>query len=129
MVGASAKSRNSTGFAGVAPEVAIDSSPLNNAVLVYDFHNQAWVGLDQGAVMSVKEFFHVNVGGLDRLCFLGNDGWVNLMEESEAGDQIADGGQPGGLGWAEIPTDVTLKGHLFGQAGQRILQAVKYLAE
>ena len=99
--------------------VAIDSSPLNNAVLVYDFHNQAWVGLDQGAVMSVKEFFHVNVGGLDRLCFLGNDGWVNLMEESEAGDQIADGGQPGGLGWAEIPTDVTLKGHLFGQAGQK----------
>jgi len=102
--------------------VAVDSSATNNAVLVYDFRNQAWCSLDTN--LPVQEFFHVNVGGQDRLCFLGLDGWVNLMEEAEQ-DEIADATQPGGVNWRDIPTDVTMKGHLFGQPGQKTFPLVE----
>lgn len=102
--------------------VAIDSSTTNNAVLVYDLRLHNWVSLDcspQGPPLSVLEFFHATIGGLDRLCYLGGDGWVNLIEEATAGDMVGDTAAPGGIAWNEIPTDVTLKGHLFGQPGQK----------
>jgi len=104
--------------------VAVDSSAVNNAIFVYDFRNQAWASLDQGAALTVLEFFHAQIGGRDRLCFLGNDGWVNLLEEAGA-DQLADATQPGGLGWADIALTTTMKGHLFGQPGPKTFPLVE----
>ena len=98
--------------------VALDSSATNNAVLVYDFENRQWVSLDQGTQLSVKEFVVATLNGRERLFCLGNDGWINLLEEATAGDQTA-------TGWAEIGTDVTLKGHLFGQPAQKTFPLVE----
>jgi hypothetical protein len=97
--------------------VAVNSSAVNNAIFVYDLELHQWVSRDVG--LNVVEFFQTTIGGLQRLCFLGGDGWVNVMEEATAGDMVGDTTQPGGVGWVEIPTDTTIKGHLFGQPGQK----------
>jgi hypothetical protein len=100
--------------------VALDGSAVNNALLVYDFRTQQWVSRDVGSELGVLEFFPLTIDGRDRLGFAGTNGWVNVLEEATAGDQLADATQPLGLGWAEIPTDTTFKGHLFGQPGQKV---------
>jgi len=92
---------------------------VNTALMVYDFRTQQWVGLDTGSEFCVKEFFKAQYRGQERLFFIGENGWVNLVEEATSGDQVADLTQAGGLGWAEIPMDTTIRGHLFGQPGPK----------
>jgi hypothetical protein len=103
--------------------VALDSSAVNNAVLVYDFELKQWVSLDTG--ISVKEFFIATLGGRERLFCLDNAGWVNLMEEATAGDQAQADAAPGGLSWAAITTDVTLAGEMFGAVGPKVFPLVE----
>lgn len=54
----------------------------NNAVLVYNFVNEAWEGVDQASGLEVKFFFVFPYNGRDRLFFVSPDGWVNLYEET-----------------------------------------------
>jgi hypothetical protein len=78
----------------------------NNAMLVYDFvaaakaqadqmNPRGWAGLDTGNAINPLEFLKLTVEGVERLLYLGADGYVNLMEQSDCGDQV-DGG------WEEI---------------------------
>lgn len=54
---------------------------VNNAVLVYDFLNQAWSGYDQADGLTVKKFFVSKYRNTDRLFFVSNTGWIYLYEE------------------------------------------------
>tara|TARA_Y100001938_G_scaffold78_2_gene98 strand:- start:1655 stop:4000 length:2346 start_codon:yes stop_codon:yes gene_type:complete len=55
----------------------------NNAVLVYDFLNQAWSGYD--TLVGVKEWVKVTVWGKQRLCYLNYDGAIGLYDDGELG--------------------------------------------
>ena len=61
---------------------------VNNAILVYDFLNQAWAGYDQADGLTVK-FFHVRKHrDIDRLFVVTEDGFIFLYEEDYE-DQLA----------------------------------------
>ena len=111
--------------------VPLDGATGNNAILVYDFRRQAqgsvfafdfqsgsWDGVDEGEALCVMEFFETVHAGNRRLCFLGSDGWVNMLEECWAGDQVADDASPGGLSYAPIRCEVLSRGYAFGGRGQ-----------
>lgn len=101
---------------------------VNNAVLVYDYRVERtsadaqeryyrsgqWASLDQGPGLCVKEWFKAIYNGVERLFFVAEDGWVNLMEECEAGDQIESTTAAGGLGYEEISTRYRTRGYRFG---------------
>jgi hypothetical protein len=52
--------------------------------------------------MTAVEWFTMTLDGELRLFFLDKDGYVNLMEESARGDQVADATAEGGVSWEEI---------------------------
>jgi hypothetical protein len=93
----------------------VDLINVNNAVLVYDFVNAqrvkapldesarlGWTPLDQGPAHCVVDWFKLNLDGKERLFFAAADGFVNLCEEADNGDQVADGTAEQGLSYAEI---------------------------
>lgn len=87
-----------------------DIENVNNAVLVYDFRTAAWCGVDTGNALCVLEFFKPTYNGRQRLAFIASDGWCNLMEDADTGDQVESGTTDSGQTWAEIVTDVTGRG-------------------
>lgn len=60
---------------------------VNNAVLVYDFLNQAWSGHDESEGFSFKEMFQFTVGGKRRL-FTATDAGSILLYEDGYDDQL-----------------------------------------
>lgn len=54
----------------------------NNGVMVFDFINGAWAGVDEGdGVVDVKRWLVVHIGDEERLVALGNDGILRLWED------------------------------------------------
>lgn len=103
----------------------IDGASENNAILVYDFRRSAeaglmqywpggWESVDTGDALCVQEWFVCNIQGRPRLCYIGTDGWVNVMEDCWSGDQVADLTKPDGLGYAEIEWWMISRGYSFG---------------
>ena len=83
--------------------VPIDGSQKNNAVLVYDFLNQAWAGYDDGDAVEVKYFFIADWQGSEHLFYVTYSGVVGLYEYGELeGVPIAQN---------SFYCDVLLKGH------------------
>jgi len=103
------------GQAGVAVTAEFQPQLLvartNTAVLVYDFQRQAWAGRDRGEALCPQEFFKATWNGRERLYYLGEDGWVNLMEEAWAGDQVAMATRASGLGWTPVETQAQTRGY------------------
>ena len=60
---------------------------VNNAVLVYDFLNQAWSGYDEATNFSVSHFISFTFNNVPRLFAVDQDGWIRLYEE-DYHDQI-----------------------------------------
>ena len=54
---------------------------VNNAVLVYDFLNQAWAGYDTCSGFSVSKFHIRRHNNTDRLFAIGQDGHILMAEE------------------------------------------------
>lgn len=67
-----------------------DGSAGNNAIAVFDFLSQSWSSLDVGSAIKPKEFFKATFSGTERLFFTSEDGFINLVEEDELGDHVAD---------------------------------------
>jgi hypothetical protein len=86
---------------------------VNNAMLVYDFRLEAWQGVDTGSEFCVKEFWKLNYNGLERLAFIGENGWANIIEEA-IGEQIEDTTADNGLAWSDIETAATGRGMAAG---------------
>jgi hypothetical protein len=95
-----------TGWTGKLQRVRAN---VNNALLVYDFRLEAWQGVDTGSEFCVKEFWKLNYNGLERLAFIGENGFANIIEEA-IGDQIEDTTADNCLGWSEIETAATGRG-------------------
>lgn len=53
---------------------------VNTAVLVFDLLKGKWCGPDTGRALLVKEWLRLPFDGEDRLFFIGEDGFINLME-------------------------------------------------
>ena len=98
--------------------LAVTVKNVGRVILVYDFKasvhlgnnvwesgvmTQGWTPMDTGSALSVLEFHRLTLNGEDRHFFLDTNGYVNLMEESDYGDQVVGTG-PQGLAWAEIYT-------------------------
>lgn len=90
---------------------------VNNAILVYDFLNQAWSSLDTGSAFCVKEFFLFPYNGVERLFFLAENGWVNLMEERWHGDMVEGNNLGDGLQLAPFDWLLDTRGYKAGTSG------------
>lgn len=82
----------------------ISSIRLGNNLYETGVTNTGWAGTDTGSALTVVEWFKQHLNGRERLFFLDAAGFVNLMEESNRGDQVPDLTRPLGLGWEEIQT-------------------------
>ena len=87
------------------------NSGENNALLVYDFLNQAWVSHDDGTAIKPKEFFVAEYNNAQRLFYIGTDGFINLVEENYEGDEVADLSKPDGLKNEDISSYLLTRGY------------------
>ena len=83
----------------------------NNALLVYDFLNQAWVSHDDGTAIKPKEFFVAEYNNAQRLFYIGTDGFINLVEENYEGDEVADLSMLDGLKNEDISSYLLTRGY------------------
>jgi hypothetical protein len=83
----------------------------NNALLVYDFLNQAWVSHDSGTAIKPKEFFIAEYNNAQRLFYIGTDGFINLVEENYEGDEVADLSKLDGLKNEDISSYLLTRGY------------------
>jgi hypothetical protein len=57
----------------------VTAQMVNTAVAVYDFKNAAWCGTDENAgITCVVDWLKLHLGGRQRLCFIGADGYLHL---------------------------------------------------
>lgn len=99
---------------GTLQRVLVD---VNTGVIVFDYQTGAWQPLQRGADLAVKEWFVMTVDGIERLCCVTADGYLNLYEESDAGDQVFDPAAPNLLGLAPIVVSAVTRGYTAGSAG------------
>jgi hypothetical protein len=90
---------------------------VNTAVIVYDYQTQQWQPIQRGIDLAVREWFVMTVDGIERLCCVTEDGYLNLYEESDAGDQVFNSFAPNFLGFAPIATRAATRGYTGGTAG------------
>lgn len=88
-----------------------DGTNGNNAIAVYDFISQSWSSLDLGKAIKPKEFFKATVSGTERLFFTSEDGYVNLVEEDEAGDHVADSAAPNKVKTSAVAFKLKTRGY------------------
>ena len=88
-----------------------DGSDGNNAMLVYDFLNQAWASHDTGSAVNPAEFFIATYNGAQRLFYVGVDGYINLVEENWAGDDLQDLTESDGLATTDFTTKLVTRGY------------------
>lgn len=92
---------------------------VNNAVLVYDFLNQQWSGVDEGRAIGVKRWFKLPYYGEERLFFIGHDGLVSLYEAQFDGDQTYDPQEVTGFANEAVALAVDTRGYTFGEVDRR----------
>lgn len=109
---------------------------VNTAVLVYDFVSAqrvnspldesarlGWTPLDTGAALTVKEWVKLTLNGEERLFFFSNDGWFNLYEEREDGDEVADATTDTGLTVTGIATRALTRGY-YGNVARSFMRPI-----
>jgi hypothetical protein len=89
----------------------------NTAVLVYDFQLGAWQPIDRGTDLCVREWFITTLDGIERLCCVTFDGYLNLYDECTAGDQVFDPSAPNLLSVTPIASFAVTRGYSGGNAG------------
>lgn len=82
-----------------------------NAIATYDFLNGEWGGYWEGTAIRVKEFFTATVQGEQRLFYWSGDGYINLIDEHDHGDQVRDTASADNLGREEISTILKTRGY------------------
>jgi hypothetical protein len=90
---------------------------VNTAVIVFDYQTGQWQPIQRGADLAVQEWFVMTVDGAERLCCVTADGYLNLYEESDAGDQVFDPTALNLLSLHEIPVTAVTRGYTAGTAG------------
>tara|TARA_Y100000588_G_scaffold9751_1_gene10862 strand:+ start:1016 stop:3169 length:2154 start_codon:yes stop_codon:yes gene_type:complete len=102
-----------------------DGSDGNNCCLVYDFLNRSWSGRYDGTAVNIKEFFKAYFKGSERLFSFSNDGFVNLLDESDHGDEVRDTDRDNNIGIEEITSELTTRGYHHNDLNQRFFKNVR----
>jgi hypothetical protein len=102
---------------GTLQRVLVD---VNTAVIVFDYQTGAWQPIHRGRDLAVTEWFVMTVDGIERLCCVTADGYLNLYEESDAGDQVFDPAAPNLLGLIPIAVSAVTRGYTAGNAGFKV---------
>jgi len=103
-----------------------NGSDGNNCCLVFDFLNRQWSGRYDGSAINIKEFFKAFYSGSERLFFIGEDGFVNLLEESDHGDEVRDTDRENNIGVEEIETMVTTRGYHHDDLNLRFFRTARF---
>lgn len=89
--------------------VPLDSSTVNDTVLVYDTVNQRWCGIDNGdALVGVVSWVKFTYGGEVRLGYFSTDGYLNLYEDGNL-DHV--GSEDGDITYESVPFKVHTRGY------------------
>ena len=96
-----------------------DGTNGNNTILVFDFLNQAWSGYDSGTAICPKEFITATYNGAQRLFMVGEDGFISLLEENVAGDDVADLTQGDGIKQEDVESYLLTRGYNSKDADHR----------
>jgi len=88
-----------------------DGCDGNNAILVYDFINQAWASHDHGTAINPAEWFIATYDGAQRLFYVGADGYINLVENNDVGDDVQDLDEEDGLGLENFTMKLVTRGY------------------
>lgn len=102
--------------------VCIDGATENNAILIYDFLQNAWSGYDTGAdIIEVKEFLEMEFQGKRRLFFLSTDGFINLYDDniSVCGPVDEKGNADGSITVNQISDEVITRGYTAKDISQK----------
>jgi len=102
-----------------------DGSDGNNCCLQYDFLNRSWAGRYDGTAVNIKEFFKAFYKGSERLFSFSNDGFVNLLDESDHGDEVRNTDRDNNIGIEEITSELTTRGYHHNDLNQRFFKNVK----
>jgi hypothetical protein len=103
-----------------------DGSTGNNCILVYDYLNKAWSGRYDGTAIRVKEFFKASYSGAERLFFIGEDGYVSLIDESDASDEVVDNTRENLIGHEDIESMVLTRGYSHPDLNQRFFKSARF---
>jgi len=119
--------------------VPIDGATKNNAVLVYDFINQAWSGYDTSDQIGkagtcnnasytakqsctdasgtwteetgLKDFVIMPYNGANRLMFLTTDGFINLYDDRHLSGYADEKSTSGAISHEQISHEITTRGY------------------
>ena len=103
-----------------------DGSNGNNCILVYDYLNRNWSGRYDGTAIRVKEFFKSSYNGAERLFFVGEDGYVSLLDESDSSDEVADYARENWIGYEDIEAMVLTRGYSHSDLNQRFFKTARF---
>jgi len=92
-------------------------SDVNTAVIMYDYQTAAWQPIHRGQDLAVQEWFVMTVDGVERLCCVTEDGFLNLYEESDAGDQVFQPAALNNLTLAPVAIEALTRGYTGGSMG------------
>jgi hypothetical protein len=101
--------------------VPLDSSAINNAILVFSTLTQAWAGYDAGAVVKVADFVKFSYGGAVRLGFATTDGFLTLYEDGYT-DHTGD--VDGNVTYTPIATTIRTRGYMGSVPGLKRFRRV-----
>ena len=90
---------------------------VNTAVIIYDYQTAQWQPIHRGESLAVREWFVATVDGVERLCCVTEDGYLNLYEESDAGDQVFNPSAPNFLSLTPVQVKAVTRGYTGGSAG------------
>ena len=90
---------------------------VNSAVLVFDFQLGAWQPIDRGQDLCVREFFVMTIDGVERLCCITADNYLNIYEEAMAGDRVFDPASENLISHTPIHSQAVTRGYTAGSAG------------
>jgi hypothetical protein len=94
-------------------------------MLVYDFRTKAWAGMDCGPSICPLEFFQCTYNGVQRLAFVGADGFVSMVEAMAGHDQAGAPDTRYGLSLTPIATSLTSRGYAIGSENIKRWQRVR----
>lgn len=86
-----------------------ESGGANTRTLSYNFLNQAWEGYWDGTLLVPKYYERLTVGGVERLVFADESGYIHYYDPASLYDKNTITGQT-----YQVATDVTFRGYTCG---------------
>jgi hypothetical protein len=99
------------------------TSEENDTILCYDFLGSSW-SYYTGDAIKPKEFFISQWTGRERLFFAGSDGFINLVDEAWADDQIRDTDKVQNLKSEPIAFNLTTRGYVANDIDHRLFETL-----